>query len=226
MRLDGPTPRREGGEVIPGWVTYENYGPSARPWIVNVKIKDRIEKFWEGPGEIGTHEDRTEVTVWEGSPAVSGPADDLDALAVNDEKRTYFVVLNVVPSSTEKNIRMSRFTIFDRSEAGYGGKPTHEVTKPLEDKVSISDIPMPKGDYLVASERPAGSRRQNRTVVRRHCRPLTRTRSNFQRLVFRQTAHSSRAFPKQKQKSRSASKYFCRRFRIRTVIRFACLSIS
>jgi hypothetical protein len=148
MRLDGPTPLRNGNSPVPGYESYENYGPSARPWTVNVKIKDRIEKLWEGPGEIGTHEDRTEVTVWEGSPTVSGPPADLDTLAVKKETQTYFVLLTVIPKSTDKNIRMSRFTIFDRSDAGYGGKPTHEVTKPLEDQIAISDIPMPNGDHL------------------------------------------------------------------------------
>lgn len=149
MRLDGPTPRRFRGKAVdPEWETFENYGPTARPWTVNVKIKDRLEKVYEGPGEIGTHEDRTDVTVWEGDPTVSGPPEDLDALEVNKEKRTYFVILTVVPKSMDKNIRMSRFSIYDRSEAGYGGKPTHEVTKPLEDQIAIRDIPMPKGDHL------------------------------------------------------------------------------
>jgi hypothetical protein len=149
MRLDGPTPRRENGKVVPGWVTFENYGSKARPWTVNVKINDRIEKFYEGPGEIGTHENKNEVTVWEGGPALIGPAEDLSALGVNPTTGTYFVVFPVVPKSIEKNIRMSRFAVIDRSPVGYGGKPTNEVTKPIEDMIAIDDIPTPRGEYLM-----------------------------------------------------------------------------
>ena len=154
MRLDGPTPRRDSGKIVPGWEAYENYGPKASPWTVQVKIKDRIEKFWEGPGEIGTHEDKTDVTVWEGDPLLPGGSDNYSGLLVNPEAKTYGVTLALFPPSTEKNIRMSRFTIFDRSEAGYGGKPTHEVTKPLEDQIRLSEIPTPwGGEHLLRGTR-------------------------------------------------------------------------
>ena len=148
MPLMGPTQLRNGDKVVPGWESYENYGSKSDPPTVKIIIKDRLEKFWEGPGEIGTHENKTDVTIWEGDPLEIGEAEDATALAVNPEKRTYWLVLTVLHRGTKKNFRMSRFTVIDRSAEGYGGKPTHEVSKPLEDALSLDDIPMPDGDHL------------------------------------------------------------------------------
>ena len=153
MRLDGPTQLRNDIEVIPGWESYENYGPKADPPTVKVTIKDRLERFLEGPGEIGTHENKTEVTIWEGDSLITGGAEDATALAVNPEKRTFWVLLTVFLGSTEKNFRMSRFAVIDRSAEGYGGKPTREVTKPLEDLISLDNIPMPNGELLTRGRR-------------------------------------------------------------------------
>ncbi len=150
MSLMGPTQLRSGdNKVVPGWESYENYGAKANPPTVKVTIKDRLEKFLEGPGEIGTHENRTDITVWEGDPLVTGGAEDLTALAINPEKRTYWVVLAVFLRSPKKDFRMARYSVINRSAEGYGGKPTDEVSKPIEDMISLADIPMPNGDHLM-----------------------------------------------------------------------------
>ncbi len=148
MRLLGPTNLRSGDKDVKGWESYENYGSKANPPTVKVFIKDRLEKFWEGPGEIGTHENKTDVTVWETDTLETGEAEDLTSMAVNPETRKYWVVLGVYYRIPKKTVRMSRFTITDRSAEGFGGKPTHEVSKPLEDLIRVEDIPMPSGDHL------------------------------------------------------------------------------
>lgn len=148
LRLLGPTPLRNDDKVVAGWVSFENYGSKANPPSVKVIVKDRLEKFIEGPGEMGTHDDRTTVTVWEADTTETGKSDDASALAVNADTRKYWVVLPVLQPSIKKNVRMARFTIADRSAEGYGGLPTHEVSKPLEGEIALGDIRMPRGDNL------------------------------------------------------------------------------
>lgn len=105
---------------------------------VHVTIADRLLIFNKGPGEIGTHEDKTVETHWDGDFIETGSG--LNArLETNNQAATYNVWIPFIPyRSKTKEIKMTKQTTIDRSAVGYGGKPTHEEL-PIENSLVGSD---------------------------------------------------------------------------------------
>lgn len=131
---------------------FHSQDSKAKPASVHITIADRLLTFNKGPGEIGTHQDTTVETHWDGDFTEIGRG--LNArLEVNNQRATYNVWIPFVPSSTKlKNIKMTKQTTLDRSAVGYGGKPTREELPIEETLVGNNSLGVPTLDEILGHQ--------------------------------------------------------------------------
>jgi hypothetical protein len=155
MELTGPYPfyrnstRTSRGVLVPTSEEYKFDVSKSNPWKVHVKVNDLTQRFWEGPGEIRTRENKKQVTIWE-EDAVESGVDGMGASLFIDKKNgTHFVTIGLVPDTPAHNVRMRQWLFVERSAAGFGGKPTSEFFVEAEELVSINSLSIPLVPPLV-----------------------------------------------------------------------------
>jgi len=149
MELTGPHPvyrnssMTSRGKRIPTSDKYEVEVSRTKPVTVHVNVNDMVQRIWNGPGEMGTHEDKNRVTIWEEDADEAG--EGLGAgLYVDNETAKYTLIIDVVPEVKEHKVRMRQWTFIDRSDAGYGGKPTREFLTEADEFVSVNSLVVPE----------------------------------------------------------------------------------
>ena len=178
----GPYRARAGAAIDKTKESYVSTNANGSTSIITVSINDKVVQLWGSPGEMETHEDKMVTTTWTTRNGPDTGSPKTAELVIDKTAGNYYFYFPLYPETTDKNVKMSRQTTIDRSDAGYGGKPPHEVLDPLEDKIGINAIPPPdldifvrgvgKGSYYVNPEsKPLPASYPNLIEVRRTCLP-------------------------------------------------------
>jgi hypothetical protein len=109
---------------------------------LEVDIDDEIVRYNKEPGEGPAWESVEHTQVWKGdgkdAAAIGGAS-----LVVDEAGKLHEIGFEILPKSTTKQLRVLEKDVFDRTEHGYGGAPTHEEKVIKDIKQPFSAMPLP-----------------------------------------------------------------------------------